>query len=280
MLWRKMLALGGAAAAMVPSLAHAGTCEDTFEKRGSAVSGLRYVAMTSVADLPIEVAINQMRGIAARRGYDIIATEAAAGALLIEQPMTGKARAFPIEVTATQTGGVGTVRMEAKLRAGVVAPAEGAKTEMCAALAELKGGKAGRAAALSGAKAVTTQAAPASISAQSLSQQIAKDIERNPLAVKARYVNKRYTLSGTVERVAMDGKDTRVWFEILEPHELVLKLPNAPKFHMEVGCALGAGQSVFAMQLKPKRSVKLTGTYDGHDDSRKVVWLKDCAPVK
>ncbi len=277
---RAILGLGAALAATVPSVAQAGTCEDTFEKRGSSVSGLRFIAITSVADLPTDVAINQMRGIVARKGYDIIASEPGAGALLIEQPMSGKARAFPIEITATQTGGVGTVRMEAKLRAGVLAPAEGAKTEMCSVLAELKGGKAGRAAAASGAKAVTTQAAPISISAQSLSQQIAKDIERNPLAVKARYLNKRYTLSGTVERVAMDGKDMRVWYEILEPHELVLKLPNAPKFHMEIGCALAAGQSVFAMQIKPKRSVKLTGTYDGHDDKRNVVWLKDCTPVK
>jgi len=259
--------MGGLLAAMTPSLAQAATCEDTFEKRGSAVSGLRLIATTTVADLPIDVAINQMRGIAARRGYDIIASEPAAGALLIEQPMSGKARAFPIEVNASQSGGIGTVRMEAKPRAGMFVGEDGAKKEMCAALAELKGGKAGRLAASAGAKTVTTQGAPVALSAQSLSQQIAKDIERNPLAVKARYVNKRYTLSGTVERVAMDGKDMRVWFEILEPHELVLQLPNAPKFHMEMGCALAAGQSVFAMQLKPKRSVKLTGTYDGHDDN-------------
>ncbi len=277
---RMMIALGVVLVAATPGLALAGTCEDTFEKRGSGVSGLRFVATTSLADLPPDVAINQLRGIVARRGYDIIASEPAAGALLIEQPMTGKARAFPIEINATQTGGTGAVRMEAKLRAGVFAPEDGARKEMCSVLAELKGGKAGRTAAASGAKTMTIQAAPIAISAQSLSQQIAKDIERNPLAVKARYANKRYTLSGTVERVAMDGKDMRVWFEIMEPHELVLQLPNAPKFHMAMGCALAPGQSVFAMQLKPKRSVKLTGTYDGHDDSRNVVWLKDCTPVK
>lgn len=83
------IALAGAtalAAFAVPAIAHAGTCEDTFVKRGNAVTGLRYVAMTSVLDLPLDVAINQMRAVAAKRGYDIIATEPAAGALLIEQP--------------------------------------------------------------------------------------------------------------------------------------------------------------------------------------------------
>jgi hypothetical protein len=33
--------------------------------------------------------------------------------MLIEQPMTGKARGFPIEISVSEVGGWGTVRMEA-----------------------------------------------------------------------------------------------------------------------------------------------------------------------
>lgn len=263
-----------------PSIAHAGTCEETFVKKGSIISGMRFVAMTSVTDMPVDVAINQMRGIAARKGYDIIAAEPAAGALLIEQSHTGKTRAFPVEINATVANGVGTVQMEAKLRAGMSVKADDAKTEMCALLAELKGGKAGRLAARSGGAATTIQAAPVAMTALGFTSQFSKDLERNALAVEPRYKDKRFTLSGTVERVSRDGNDIRIWFDIPQPHEMALRLPGAPKFHVEVGCALAAGQSVFGMQQKPGKSVKLTGTFDDHDEFREVVWLKDCVPVQ
>ena len=159
------------AACAVPSFAHAGTCEDTFVKRGNAVTGLRYVAMTSVVDMPIDVAINQMRAIAAKRGYDIIASEPTTGALLIEQPRSSSARAFPLEFTATvNAGGVGTVQVEAKLPAGMATKAELVKPELCVMLAELRGGKDGRALAKAGAGATTVQAGPVALSAQGFSQ--------------------------------------------------------------------------------------------------------------
>lgn len=277
---RQFLCAAAVAALAVPSLAHAGTCEETFTKRGNIISGMRFVAITSVADMPVDVAINQMRGIVARRGYTIIAAEPAAGALLIEQPHSANMRAFPIEINASVANGVGTVQMEAKLRAGQTTKAELVQTEMCGALAELRGGREGRNLARAGGTATTTQAAPIALTAQTLSSQISKDIERNELAVEPRYQGKRYTLSGRVERVARDGSDIRVWFEILQPHEMVLRLPNAARSNVEIGCALGAGQSVFGMQLKPGNSVKLTGTFDDHDPTRQVVWFKDCVPQR
>lgn len=270
----------GLALLLLPSAASAATCEETFVKRGNGITGLRFIAMTSVADMPADVAINQLRGIVARKGYDIIAAEPAGGAMLIEQAQTATTRAFPIEINATVANGVGTVQMEAKPKAGQFIKADLAKAEMCSVLAQLKGGKEGRLAAKANANAATVQAAPVAVSAQILSQQISKDIERNQLSVGQRYAGKRFTLSGRVERIAMDGKDYRVWFEILQPHELVIRLPGGSQSHVEMGCALAAGQSVFAMKVKPKMSVKLTGTYDGHDANRGVVWFKDCVPEK
>ena len=114
---------------------------------------MTFTAAVTVADLPPPVAIRQMRGIVAAKGYDIMADEADYGTMLIEQPMTGKARAFPITINATQTGGIGTVVMEAKLRAGQTTKADLAMAEMCAMLNQVKGGKAGVAAARAGAYA-------------------------------------------------------------------------------------------------------------------------------
>jgi hypothetical protein len=268
------------AAALVPSVAHAGTCEETFAKRGNGITGLRFVAMTSVPDMPMDIAINQLRGIVAKRGYDIIAVEPKSGAMLIEQSQTGKSRAFPIEINATVENGVGTVQMEAKLRAGQFVKADLAKTEMCAVLAELKGGKAGKLAAMGGAKAVTQQAAPIVMSAQAFSQQISKDAERNSLAIAQRYVGKKYTLTGTVDYVRRDGDYNRIAFKILQPHELVIRLPNMASSLWSVSCLMGQGTSVYAMQLKPGKSLKLTGTFHEFAEDRNVVWFKDCVPEK
>ncbi|MCZ8171243.1 MAG: hypothetical protein O9272_05840, partial [Brevundimonas sp.] len=184
---RRILALSAALAGLAtPSLAHAGQCEDSFAKKGSIISGMRFTATISQPDLPPDVAINQIRGIVAARGYDIIAAEPAAGALLIEQSVTQNTRAFPIEINASSSGGTGTVVMEAKLRAGQSTKAELAMAEMCGVLNQVKGGRAGRLAAAGGANAQTQQASPVAMSAQMFSQQISKDAERNAAAIPQR----------------------------------------------------------------------------------------------
>src|SRR5690606_30298093 len=130
--------------------AHAAGCEETFAKKGNVIGGLRFTASVTVADLKPVTAIQQMRGIVAAKGYDIMADEAEYGSMLIEQPMTGGARAFPIAITATEAGGASTVVMEAKLRAGQTTRDAAAKEEMCAMLNRIQGGKAGLAAAQQG----------------------------------------------------------------------------------------------------------------------------------
>lgn len=277
---RRILALSAALAALAtPSLAHAGQCEDSFAKKGSIISGMRFTATISQPDLPPDVAINQIRGIVASRGYDIIAAEPAAGALLIEQSVTQNSRAFPIEINATSSGGTGTVVMEAKLRAGQSTKAELAMAEMCGVLNQVKGGRAGRLAAAGGANAQTQQAAPIAMTAQSFSSQISKDAERNAAAIPQRYKNKQFTLSGTVEYVTQDGPTLRVAFEIMQPHEMALRLPGTASTLSEVSCLMAPGTSVFAMQLKPKKSVKLTGTFYDFDEFKDVTWFKDCRPA-
>jgi len=277
---RRFLSLALAAGALAtPSLAHAGQCEDGFVKKGSIISGMRFTATVSVADLPPDVAINQIRGIVASRGYDIIAAEPTAGQLLIEQSVTQNARAFPIEINATSSGGTGTVVMEAKLRAGQNTKAELAMAEMCGVLNQVKGGRAGRLAAAGGAAAQTQQAAPIAMSAQSFSSQISKDAERNAAAIPQRYKNKQFTLSGTVEYVTQDGPTLRVAFEIMQPHEMAIRLPGMASTLSEVSCLMAPGTSVFAMQLKPKKSVKLTGTFYEFSEFKDVTWFKDCRPA-
>jgi hypothetical protein len=199
--------------------------------------------------------------------------------MLIEQAVTQNTRAFPIEINATQTGGVGTVVMEAKLRAGQSTKAELAQTEMCGILAQLKGGKAGRQAAAAGSKATTVQAAPTAMTAQAFASQISKDAERNVASIPARYNGKQFTLSGEVDYLRPDGNTTRVAYKILQAHEMVIRLPGMPSTISQVSCLMAPGTSVYTAQLKPKKQVKLTGTFMEYSDIKDVTWFKDCRPA-
>ena len=269
-----------AAAISVPAIAQAGTCEDTFQKKGNPITGLRFIATNVVPDMAPATAIQQLRGIVAAKGYDIMADEADYGTMLIEQPMTGKARAFPIEITATQAAGVGTVVMEAKLRATMSVPTEAAKTEMCGMLNELKGGKAGLAAAAKGKGATTTQAAPLKMSALAFSHQVSKDTERNSANVMLRYKGKMYTIDGTVDYVIKDGNQYRVAYKVPNPWEEAIRLPNTAPFKTDISCMMAPGTAAYTLQLKPGKSIKLTGRFEDFDEFRHVVWLQDCRPEK
>jgi hypothetical protein len=268
------------AAAAMPAVANAGTCEDTFQKKGSEISGIRFIATTVVPDMAPKTAILQLKGIAAAKGYDIIAEEAEFGSLLIEQPMTGKARAFPIEITATQAGNVGTVVMEAKLRAAMSVKKELAMAEMCGMLNELKGGKAGLAAAAKGKNATTVQAAPVKISALAFSHQVSKDTERNASNVLTRYKGKQYTIDGSVSYVTKDPNGNRIGYDIPNPWEEVIRLPNTAPFKTDIVCYMAPGTAAYTAQLKPKKSIKLTGTVEDFDEYKHVIWLKDCRPAQ
>lgn len=264
---------------MAPEMASAGTCEDTFTKKGSEISGIRFIATTTVPDMSPKIAIQQLRGIVAAKGYDIMAEEADFGSMLIEQPMTGKARAFPIEITATQAAGMGTVVMEAKLRAAMSVKKELAMAEMCGILNQLKGGKAGIAAAKAGAGANSVQVAPLAMSALAFSHQVSKDTERNAGNVLTRYKGKQFTIDGTVDYVTKDPNGFRIGYVVPNPWEEVIRLPNTAPFKTDIVCYMAPGTAAYSSQLKPKKSIKLTGTVEDFDEYKHVIWLKDCRPA-
>lgn len=263
----------------LPSIASAATCEESFVKKGSPISGLKFTATATVPDLTPVSAIQQLRGIVAAKGYDIMADEAEFGSMLIEQPMTGKARAFPIQITATNAAKVGTVVMEAKLRAAMMVKEADAMAEMCGMLNQLKGGKAGLALAAKGKNAQTVQAAPVAMSALAFSHQVSKDTERNPAGVLTRYKGKSYTIDGTVNYVTKDGDKFRIGYDVPNPWEEALKLPNTAPFKTDIVCYMAPGQAAYSLQLKPKKGIKLTGIVEDFDEYKHVIWLKDCRPV-
>lgn len=275
------MVFAAAATMLLASGASAATCEDSFAKKGNPVTGLRFVASKTVADVKPGVALGQMRGIAATGGYDIIVDEADYGSLLIEQPMSGKVRAFPIEITATAAGTASDVTMEAKMRGGQVVKEDAARTEMCGMLNRILGGKAGIAAAAQGKTAVSA-AGPVAMNSFQFSDTIARDNEKNPASVLLRYKGKAYTISGIADYITRDeGTDAyRIGYRIPEPQNRGLTLPGALKSKVDVVCYLAKGQLTYALQLKPGANIKLTGTVVEFDQYKRVIWLQDCRNTK
>jgi hypothetical protein len=256
--------------------AQAATCEDSFVKKGNPVTGLRFVATAIVPNMSMASAVGQLNGIVAAKGYTILAAEPASGAMLIEPPATGKSRPFPIEVAADAAG---TVRMEAKLRAGMSIPDAGAKAEMCGILAQLKGGKAGDALAAKGLGAASAPGAPVRMSVLRFSQDITGQADTNNAVVDQRYRNRAFTLYGPVAYIGPVGDTYRVEWKLVS-NVLTDIVPGRSSAGLSVNCVLAKGQGVYALQLKPGKHVELTGTFDRLDYGMSLVWLKDCRPVK
>jgi hypothetical protein len=267
-----------ALALAIPSIAHAGQCEDTFVKKGAVIGGLKFTATRSVADLSPKSAIGQMRGIALADGMSVLSVEADDGSMLLEQAQTNKARSFPIIVTATQEAKLGTVTLQANLRGGMMTKEEDAKVALCGLLNKLQGGKAGLALAAKGLGAVGAVAAPVKITALGLSQQLSKERDRNAEAIPLRYKGKSYTIEGPVDYVKKDGDAYRVAFRIPEPHEQVLRLPGQSNTKTDISCLMAKGQAAYALTLKPNKMVKLTGTYDSYRETPPIMWLSNCRP--
>jgi hypothetical protein len=263
--------------ALGPAAAHAGTCEATFIKQGNVVSGITFIATESVADLAPRSAIEQMQGIAAARDYNILTEEAGEGSMLLEQAQTEKSRAFPIIVSATSEAGVGTVRLEARLRAAMSVKPEAARYELCGMLAELRGGKEGLARAAA-ARGQSVPRPPLRFTALALSHQISKDTERNAAAVPLRYRHQLFTVDGTVDYVTKDGAFYRVAFVVPDPWNEAIRLPNLAPFKTDISCLMAPGQAAFALTLKPGKTVRLTGKFHEFSESRHVMWLADCRP--
>lgn len=266
-------------AGATPALAQT-ACDSTFQKTGNGVTGLKFRATQSVRDLSAPNAINQAKGIMTGKGYDVILAEPEAGSMLVEQPMSGKARKIPFEVNAVSEGGVATVTIVAKMPAGMFTKEADAKAELCTILGSLRGGKEGIALAARGASGGNLgTAAPVAMTVLAFSHQISKDAERNAAAIPLRYKGKMFTLSGIVDYVTRDGNAIRVAYKIPNPWEEVLPLPNAAKFKTDISCLMAPGTGVYALQLKPGKSVRLTGTFYEYREASPIAWLKDCRPA-
>jgi hypothetical protein len=271
------------AASTIMLLGHASavlaeTCEATFAKKGNPVTGLKYTAIHGLPDLSTADAINQLRGIVLAKGYDVLAAEPDAGNILMEMPQTANRRSVQVIGEATRDGNVTTVRMRANMRAGVFVKDDDMKSGMCGILAELQGGNAGAVAAARGKNATAGGGAPTVMTAQGLAGRVSNDADKNPDEIPLRYNGRSFTLSGRIENVRKAGDSYRVAYEIADLAAAGLRLPGQSDSVTPIMCLLAPGQSVYALTLKPKANVTLTGTY--YDYRMGEFWLSECRPAR
>ena len=172
------------------------------------------------------------------------------------------------------------MNLEVKLPAGMAAPADAVKAEVCGMLAQVKGGRAGLALASQGMAAAAT-ATPTRIDAVSLSQQFAREAVKNDALLPLRYKGKAFTVWGAVNHVMKDGEYFRVAFDTPDARDRAIRLdaPGDAGFMVNISCLMAKGQNAYALTLKAKSLIRLTGTFFEYDTFRRTVWLNECRPA-
>lgn len=275
--WRWMILL---AAGCLPNIALADSCEGSFQKAGSLLTGLRFSATSTVQGLSPASAIGQLRGIVIAKSYQVLAAEPDGGTMVFEQAASGKARAIQLVATATQEGGKGSVKIEAKFPRGMSSKDEDAKAELCSILAQVKGGRAGELAAAKGQKAESKAAPPLRVGTLALSNMILNDYDKNPGAIVPRYKGRSFIVTGRIDTIHRgDRGDYYVYFEKIDPMSLPLTLPGQQRNAVQVLCVLAKDQSTFALTKKKNDRVTLAGVFDDFDYGvLGSIWLRECRP--
>ncbi len=266
------------AAAILPTAAHAGACEDSFTKTGSPIGGIKYHAEVTVPNVTPQVALQQFRGAASARGYDILADESARGTLLIEKPKTFGSPAEKSFVRAVSNGRSTTITMDTKLSSGTFSSGKTVLADYCGMLSTIRSGREGIVAAESGQRAVSA-APPRTVDAALLTQEIAEEGDRNAAAVNARYQGKTIIVKGYMDRITNNYGATRIYFKTPDSTNDLVFHSGPFRRLPRINCALQAGQSPYALSLNAGQRIKLKGVFDKYDHLTHRFVLKDCEPA-
>ena len=258
----------------------AGECEANFRKSGNPIVMTTYSSAVTVPNLSPRDALAQMRGIMVAEKMDVMAEDADGGTLLVEQRQDGGKRPIPTTISVSDVASGTRIGMSVKMERGVFSKVEQIKPYMCGLLARVKGGKEGVAAAKKGAGA-TNNEATGTQDVFMFSRMIAREANKNAIAVNARHKGRKYTLTGRIETLMEDGEDYNLIFDIPEIGEMVLKpLPHDAQFKVSVSCLFKPDQLTTVLALREGQKVTLTGTVMKYDNFRKVIWLENCVKAK
>lgn len=258
----------------------AGECEANFRKSGNPLVMTTYSSAVTVPNLATRDALAQMRGILVAEKMDVMAEDAEGGTLLVEQRQSGSARPIPTTINVSEVASGARVEMSVKMERGVFSKVEQIQPYMCGLFARVKGGKEGVAAARKGAGATNTEAT-GNQDVFLFSRMIAREADKNAIAVNARHKGRKYTLTGRIDTLMEDGEDYNLVFDIPEISEMAIKpLPFDAQFRVGVSCLFKPNQLATVLAMREGQKVTLTGTVYKYDSFRKVIWLENCTKAK
>ena len=258
----------------------AGECEANFRKSGNPLVMTTYSSAVTVPNLATRDALAQMRGILVAEKMDVMAEDAEGGTLLVEQRQSGSARPIPTTINVSEVASGTRIEMAVKMERGVFSKVEQIQPYMCGLFARVKGGKEGVAAARKGAGATNTEAT-GNQDVFLFSRMIAREADKNAIAVNARHKGRRYTLTGRIDTLMEDGEDYNLVFDIPEISEMAIKpLPFDAQFRVGVSCLFKPNQLATVLAMREGQKVTLTGTVYKYDSFRKVIWLENCTKAK
>jgi len=251
-------------------------CDSNFSKQGSIFTGAIYRSNVAIADVSVESAIEQLRAKAILEKMSVLSSDAASGSLLIEQRESGATRVIPMLISATNESGVTSVAMEVKLASGMLAKADDVRAEICGMLSAIKVGTSAEQAAAA-ARMAAENAAPESMDALDLSMQLARQAHTNQSTINPRYRGQRFTLSGKVGFIMEDGDGYNIGFDIPDRLDMAISPgPNEPSYNVRLSCLMAPSELAYALSLRERERVKLTGVFYKYDQFKKTAWLKDC----
>ena len=255
-------------------------CEANFKKSGNPLVMTSYSSAVTVPNLSTRDALAQMRGIMVAEQMDVMAEDADGGTLLVEQRQDKAARPIPTTITVSEVASGTRIEMAVKMERGVFSKVEQIQPYMCGLFAKVKGGKEGVAAAKKGAGASNNEAT-GNQDVYLFSRMIAREADKNAIAVNARHKGRKYTLTGRIETLMEDGEDYNLIFDIPEVGDTALpNLPFDAKFKVSVSCLFRPNQLTTVLAMREGQKVTLTGTVYKYDNFRKVIWLENCTKAK
>ena len=178
--------------------------------------------------------------------------------MLIEEPESMAHKPIPMIISATSEGGQGTVGMVVKVNKGAIR--RRARRNVLLNQIARQGGRTGgqgHSAGLGGDHC-----------RRPLGFQLRNQNKDNPAAVEPRYgQDLRHHRSHPPPCCAVAAPNTS------------FDLPSDGSIDFErvaISCSFAANQAAYALALRPREKVTLTGVVDSYDQIGRVLWLKDC----
>ncbi len=246
-----------------PSLAIAGPCEDSFDRRAKVFKSMQFSAQVEVPGMSVDSAFQQLRTVFPNYGIRVIREDRASGQLNAETAESIGTEGKPVDIFYSNAGNRGLVQMTYSRATNLLRKKTAIRTQMCAILNQLT---AARPMMNGGAQPYGGQpviAGAITIESVQLAQQVnaARD---NPARIRTLFSGNLYRMSGRILSITETKKGR---------YAVAFEGGNA-----SVTCQTASGQDRAIALLETGRRETLVGRFSKFDEKATppAAVLEDC----